>query len=91
MRFHYERLSWTISSSLLMTLVSNFYSDMADPFSTTVVVASLVAGVTKILQSFINYHIKHNAFDLTSISIKAQCNCILVTLSQVQTALLSKQ
>lgn len=64
---------------------------MVDPFTTTVTVASLVAAATKLLQSFSSYRTEYNCSDLSSVSIKAQCDCILIALGQIQAALLSKQ
>ena len=64
---------------------------MMDPLSTAVGVVSLVATAIKILQSFNAYRAKYNISDLTAISIKAQCDCILVALGQIQGALLNKQ
>jgi hypothetical protein len=62
-----------------------------DPLTITVNVVGLVATTTQILQTFNLYRSKYNASDLTAISIKAQCDCILVALGQIQGALLSKQ
>lgn len=64
---------------------------MADPLSIAVAVASSVATAGKLLNSINTYRTKFKACDLAALSIKAQCDCILVALGQIQTALLSKQ
>ncbi|KAL9598587.1 MAG: hypothetical protein Q9219_004418 [cf. Caloplaca sp. 3 TL-2023] len=64
---------------------------MADPLSIAVAVASSVATAGKLLNSINTYRTKFKAVDLAALSIKAQCDCILVALGQIQTALLSKQ
>ncbi|KAL8937878.1 MAG: hypothetical protein Q9216_004204 [Gyalolechia sp. 2 TL-2023] len=64
---------------------------MADPLSITVAVASSVATAGKLLNSINTYRTKFKACDLAALSIKAQCDCILVALGQIQTTLLGKQ
>lgn len=64
---------------------------MADPLSITVTVASSVATAGKLLNSINAYRTKFKACDLAALSFKAQCDCILVALGQIQTTLLSKQ
>lgn len=64
---------------------------MPDPLSVTVGVVSLVATVTKLLHTVNTYHSQYKLQDLSAISIKVQCDCILVALAQIQAALLSNQ
>ena len=64
---------------------------MTDPLSIAVTVASLVAAAGKSLVSIQSYKSKYRLADLSALSLKAQCDCILVALGQIQTALLGKQ
>ena len=64
---------------------------MTDPLSIAVAVASSVATAGKLLNSIQSYRTKFKASDLSALSIKAQCDCILVALGQIQATLLSKQ
>ncbi|KAL8831276.1 MAG: hypothetical protein Q9170_005367 [Blastenia crenularia] len=64
---------------------------MSDPLSIAVAVASSVATAGKLLNSIQSYWTRYKATDLSALSIKAQCDCILVALGQIQATLLSKQ
>jgi hypothetical protein len=64
---------------------------MPDPLSITVGVASLIATATKLLHTVNTYRSQYKLQDLSAISIKVQCDCILVALAQIQAALLSNQ
>ena len=64
---------------------------MADPFSIAVGVASLVAAAGKALHSIQKYRAAQKTSDISALSMKAQCDCILVALGQIQSTLLSKQ
>ncbi|KAL9610522.1 MAG: hypothetical protein Q9167_004782 [Letrouitia subvulpina] len=64
---------------------------MADPLTVAIGVASLVAAAGKSLQSIQTFRSKYKSSDLSALTLKAQCDCILVALGQIQTTLLSKQ
>ncbi|KAL8717904.1 MAG: hypothetical protein Q9225_004897 [Loekoesia sp. 1 TL-2023] len=64
---------------------------MTDPLTITIAVASSVATAGKLLNSINSYRAKFKASDLSALSIKVQCDCVLVALGQIQTTLVSKQ
>lgn len=71
--------------------ILNVVFTMADPLTVAIGVASLVAAAGKSLQSIQNFRTKYKSSDLSALTLKAQCDCILVALGQIQTTLLSKQ
>ena len=64
---------------------------MTDPLSIAVGVASLVVAAGKTLQSIQKCCMMYQTSELSALSIKAQCDYILVALGQIQSTLLSKK
>ncbi|PVH84828.1 L domain-like protein [Cadophora sp. DSE1049] len=70
---------------------SVFNAGMPDPLSIAVGVASLVATAARLLHTVNTYRAQYSLQDLCALSIKLQCDCILVALAQIQSALLSNE
>ncbi|CZR68984.1 uncharacterized protein PAC_18885 [Phialocephala subalpina] len=74
-----------------VSLFITFNHEMSDPLSIAVAVASLVATAAKLLNAVNSYRSQYNLQDLSAISIRVQCDCILVALAQIQAVLQCNQ
>ena len=60
-----------------------------DPLTITIQVASGVASTVNALQAYYDYQGKYNCADLGTLSLKIECECISVALSQIHEKLRS--
>ena len=58
-----------------------------DPLTITLQVASGVTSTVNAFQSYTDYRGKYNSADLSTLSLKMQCECISVALSQIHETL----
>ncbi|KAL6722248.1 Transmembrane osmosensor [Lecanora helva] len=63
---------------------------MPDPLSITSGVVSLVVSTIRALQKYNDLRVRYESFDLSILSAKTQCDCILTALNKIQDTLLSR-
>ncbi|KAF4631733.1 hypothetical protein G7Y89_g6393 [Cudoniella acicularis] len=86
-----EAVCVAVCSQTFSSIVLRSRYDIMDPLSITVSVVSLVATSTKLLRTFSDYRAQYNMQDISTITIRVQCDCILVALAQIQAVFVGNQ
>lgn len=63
---------------------------MPDPLSITVAVISIVKGSIQALEKYNELRAKFNSTDVSVLSAKTQCDCVLIALNKIQETLLAR-